>query len=85
MHHENGCLQYHNALVATSDDLKVEQKPNTEVLNILAPNERNNVTQGLRSEEQAIKTHPNEAALIRGVSAAYLTSLVPSAMAEYGC
>jgi hypothetical protein len=85
IHHENGCSQYHNALVATTDDLKVEQKPNAEILNILTPNERNKVTEGLRSEEQAIKKHPNEAALIRGISAAYFSSLVPSALAEYGC
>jgi hypothetical protein len=85
MHHENACSQYHNALVATTDDLKVEQEPNAEVLNILTPNERSKVTQGLRSEEQAIKKHPNEAALIRGISTVYLSSLVPSAMAEYGC
>jgi hypothetical protein len=85
IHHENGCSQYHNALVATTDDLKLEQKPNTEDLNILTPNERNQVTQSLRSEEQAIKKHPNEAALIRGLSASYLNSFVPSAMAEHGC
>ena len=55
IHHENGCSQYHNALVAINDDLKLEQKPTTEDLNILTPDERNKVTQGLSSEEHAIK------------------------------
>jgi hypothetical protein len=85
IHHENGCSQYHNALVAVTDDLKVELKPTTEDLSILTQNERDKVTQGLKSEEQAIKKHPNEAALIRALSATYLNSLVPSAMAEHGC
>jgi hypothetical protein len=85
IHHENGCSQYHNALVAITDDLKLEQKPNTEDLNILTPTERDRVTQALRSEERAIKKHPSEAALIRGIEALYLNSFVPSAMAEHGC
>ena len=85
IHHENGCSQYHNALVATTDDLKVELKPNTEVLNILTPDQRNKVTEALRSEEHAIKNRPKAAALIRGISVGYLSSLVPSAMAEHGC
>jgi hypothetical protein len=85
IHHENGCSQYHNALVAISDDLKLDQKPDTEDLNILTPSERDKVTRGLTSIEQAIKRHPNEAPLIRALSASYLNSFVPSAMAEHGC
>ena len=42
IHHENGCSQYHNALVAITADLKLVQKPNTQDLNILTPNERHN-------------------------------------------
>ena len=86
LHHENGCSQYHNALVAITDDLQLKQTPNTEDLNILTPNERDKVTQALKSVEQSIKKHPKESELFRAVSAIYLSnSLVPSAMAEYGC
>ena len=77
--------QYHNALVAITDDLKLEQKPDAEDLNILTPSESHQVTQGLRSEEQAIKRHPKETALFVAVAAIALDSLVPSAMAEHGC
>ena len=68
-----------------ADDLKLELKPTMEDLNILTPDERNKVIQGLTSEERAIKIHPKEAALIRALSVTYLNSLVPSAMAEHGC
>jgi hypothetical protein len=85
IHHENGCSQYHNALVAITDDLKVELKPTTGDLNILTPDERDRVTQFLKSEEHAINRHPKVAALIRALSATYLNALEPSAMAEHGC
>ena len=85
IHHENGCSQYHNALLAITNDLKLEQKPNTEELNILTPSERDKVTQGLKSVENAIKEHPKEAPIIRELESMVLNSLVPSAMAEYGC
>jgi hypothetical protein len=86
IHHENGCSQYHDALVAISGDVKLAQKPDAADLNVLAPNVRHQVTQGMRAVEQAIKKHQNEAALDRAVLAIYLSSsLVPSAMAEHGC
>jgi hypothetical protein len=86
IHHENGCSQYHNALVAITEDLNLKLTPNTEDLNILTPNERDRVTQGLKSVQQASKRHPKEAEFFRAVAATYLSnSLVPSAMAEQGC
>jgi hypothetical protein len=78
IHHEDGCSQYHNALVAITTDLALGQKPATEDLNFLTAEERNKLTEGLSSAEQAIKKHPGETAL-------YLDSLVASAMAEHGC
>jgi hypothetical protein len=78
IHHDDGCSQYHNALVAITTDLALGQTPATEDLNFLTADERNKLTEGLGSAERAIQQHPSETAL-------FLDSLVASAMAEHGC
>ena len=78
IHHDDGCSQYHNALVAITSDLALGQKPATDDLNILTADEQNKLTESLSSVEQSIKMHPSETAL-------YLDSVVASAMAEHGC